>query len=112
MAATQDYLSWNNAKQNAINDLIRQGVQPITMDGGLEYSLWNFYEQHLEHPELYVAKDYDPGWIRKFTPIIDTRYVVSFSELPNYKVIKEFEYFSYLTLNKEKVLVLKRNDLS
>ncbi len=108
VVGTQDYLSWNRARYDAINDLVAQGVPAEKIDGGFEFSAWNFYEFTKEHPEVNNAKPYDPGWIKDYFPVIDSEYVISLSPLERYGVIGEYSYFSLLTFRNEKIYALKR----
>ncbi|MBI2575314.1 glycosyltransferase family 39 protein [Candidatus Woesearchaeota archaeon] len=111
VAATQDYLSWNRARYAAISGLSAQGIPPGKIDGGFEHGAWNFYEFSRAHPEINNSKPYDPGWIRDYFPVIDSQYVVSFtplSNLSNYSTLREYSYFSMLTMRTQKMHVLKR----
>ncbi len=109
VAGTQDYLSWNRARNEAIGGLLAQGIQADKIDGGFEHAAWNFYEFTKANPKVNNAKPYDPGWIRDYFPVIDSEYVVSFSPLERYSVLKEYSYFSLLTLRNEKIYALKRD---
>ncbi len=108
VAATQDYLSWHRARDSAIRDLQAQGIPADRIDGGFEHAAWNFYEFSREHPEVDNSKPYDPGWIRDYFRLIDSEYVISFTQLERYNAVKEYSYFSMLTLRNEPVYTLKR----
>ena len=109
IAGTADMMSWNRAKNVAINDFMAQGIPADRIDGGFEHAAWNFYYYHKEHPEVNVARPYDPGWLQKeYFPVIDSQYVVSFSPLSNYSSIREYSYFSMLSMRNEKIYALKR----
>ncbi|GEM_PF-970767 len=109
VAGTQDYLSWNRARNAAIDGLTEQGIPFDRIDGGFEHAAWHFYEFSRAHPEINVAKPYDPGWIKDYFPVIDSQYVVSFSPLSNYGAVREYSYFSLLTMRSEKIYALKRS---
>ncbi len=107
VAATQDYMAWNRAKNSAIDDLMAQGIPADMVDGGFEHAAWHFHDYSKANPGISKAKPYDPGWIKDYFPVIDSRYAVSFSQLENYRMIKEYNYFSLLT-GTQKIYVLER----
>lgn len=98
ICATRDYLAWNRARWQAINDLIEnQKVQAKDIDGGFEFNGWHAYET------LYKKSR------RPFRLGGDIEYRVGFGAIPGYKMVKEFEYDQFLPPHKAKIVVLKKD---
>ena len=105
---TQEYINWNKARWYATTTLMQNNISEKQIDGGFEFNGWFTYEYALEnlsqedirHPS---KKDTISWWF-----VIDDEYIISFSELENYKTIKKLEYKSYLFPGKQYVYVLKR----
>lgn len=109
VAATHDYLSWNRAKMDAIGYLHQQGVGNINIDGGYEFDCQNFCLQP-QPARANSTRDYDPVWVKHSVYVIDTRYVVAFSPVPNYVQVRKFGYFSLLTMRDEGIYALRRSE--
>lgn len=95
--ASKTYFAWNNARWNALTDLIdNKAVSPKEIDGGFEFNGWYQTAKVNQHPEK-------SWWF-----VEDDKYVVCFSPIAGYKIIREFSYVDYLTLSKKTIFVLER----
>jgi len=123
---TQDYINYNKAGWYATTTLLKDGVSEKQIDGGFEFNGWYNYEYALENLdvtrekeknkilEMFKIKGYSQEHLTKegaisWWFIVDDEYIVSFSEIENYKTIKKLEYKSYLFPGKQYVYVLKRS---
>lgn len=52
--STHDYLAWNRARWEGINNLLKKKVSPEQIEGGFEYDMWNFYRFSAPMPKYYV----------------------------------------------------------
>ncbi len=94
-----DYMSWNRTRWAAIRHLNEVENIPFEdIDGGLEFNGLYFYDAQ------YQARDTTGIWW--WTGERD--YVLSFSELPNFKVVKKYKYFRFINQSHEEILILKR----
>lgn len=96
---THDYLSWNRTRWRAIHHLNEVKNIPLEdIDGGLEFNGLYFYDAQ------YQAKDTTGIWW--WTGERD--YVLSFNELPDFELIKKYEYQQFISRTQREVLILKR----
>lgn len=103
--STKDYLNWNRLRWDAIHHLNEKGITFKDIEGGYESSeAW--IEQEGEIPLYY-------DYITSFKKAVSNRsleYVISFGELPNYSVLKKYEYQRFIPFQKEEILILKKNN--
>jgi len=96
---THDYLSWNRTRWAGIHYLSEVENIPLTdIDGGLEFNGLHFYDAQ------YQAQDTTGIWW--WTGRRD--YVISFSELPDFDLIKKYEYHQFINHTQGEILLLKR----
>jgi hypothetical protein len=98
IAATHDYLGWNRARWDLINQLLASGVSAGSIDGGLEMNGVYGYDP------AYVAK---PGkswyWVR------DDRFVIALMPLTGYHVLSSEPIGGWLPNYRSNVLLLVRD---
>jgi hypothetical protein len=96
-----DYLAWNRARWQALTDLtITQNVSPYKIDGGFEFNgLYLFDIRYQRKP----GKSW--WWVH------DDEYIVTFGEVPDYEVYRQYPYNSWLFFRKNSIFVLKRNNI-
>ncbi len=101
--ATQDYLSSNRARWNALHKLEAQGVAWNSIDGGAEYNV-------LKNWRIYGSQDRGeaPRCDWRWWPISGEKYIVSYSPIPDYETVSTEQYFSLLTMSQHQVFVLKQ----
>jgi len=96
---THDYLSWNRTRWTAIQDLNEvENIPLANIDGGLEFNGLHFYDAQ------YQAQDTTGIWWWT----AEREYVLSFSELPDFEIIKKYKYRQFINQTDEEILVLKR----
>jgi 4-amino-4-deoxy-L-arabinose transferase-like glycosyltransferase len=79
VAATHDYLAWNRARWTALHDLMREaGIPPSHIYGGGEFNGWYLYDQYSGDPK------------RRWFWAENDDYVVSFTPLDEYQVLKRY----------------------
>ena len=99
IATMRDYMSWNRTRWMAIRHLNEVENIPLKdIDGGLEFNGLYFYDAQ------YQAQDTTGIWW--WTG--ERGYVLSFSELPDFEIIKKHKYFKCINQSQEEILVLKR----
>lgn len=95
---TQDYINWNQARWDGIHYLLNKGIHPSKIQGGFEYcglyfdSVGFLENYRKENPEEVNSKTSLPHW-----PCVNDKYVVSFSPLSEYEVIKKINYKSLVS---------------
>ena len=98
VAGTKDYLAWNRTRWVALADLQHNGVAPQSIDGGLEFNAWYFYDPN-----------YKPNGNKSDWWVIDNQYLLSFGDMAGFTEFKEYDYRRWLPPSHGKILVLKRN---
>ncbi|MBX9772286.1 MAG: glycosyltransferase family 39 protein [Candidatus Obscuribacterales bacterium] len=104
--ATQDYMSWNRARWQAIGRLEAQGIAANVIDGGPEYVFPRDPNLDLELWRGSPRKSIRDYW--RWWRVHDDQYIVSFSPVPGYEEIGRVNYFSGLAFGDRAVLMLKR----
>ena len=98
IAATHDYLSWNRARWNALDDLVKvQGISPHAIDGGFEFNGWYLYDPN------YKEKPGKSWWW-----VDGDEYIVAFGPIPAYSQIRSYPYDRWLPPGQGHVAVLKK----
>jgi hypothetical protein len=99
VSATHDYLSFNRARWEGLNDLISYGISPKNIDGGFEFNGW--YETGELNPLAVENKSW--YWVN------DDSYLIAFGNICGYNKVESKAYNCFLRLSKENILILKRN---
>ncbi len=101
--AAQDYLGWNRARWLGLEQLEAQGIPSSDIDGGYEYNT-------VRDMKIYDSTNHGTAPQNKWRwwAIKGEKYIVSFSPIPNYKIIGHLPYWSALTFSKLEVLILQR----
>jgi hypothetical protein len=100
--ATHDYLSWNRARWQALNDLMQKGnISPKYIDGGFEFNGWYMPGKKLEN-----SKNKSWWWVDR------DDYLIAFGPLPEYKVFKKYPFKAYLGEENQCIFVLKKDLLN
>jgi Dolichyl-phosphate-mannose-protein mannosyltransferase len=112
--ATQDYLSWNRARFEAIRELTDAGVKPTEIDGGPEYN-------NLVNPELVRACKLSksgyaiihcgapPMCNWRWWSVNGEKYIISFNTIPGYDVVAKHPFFGGLTFSTREIFTMKQN---
>lgn len=100
VAGTHDYLAWNRARWQAVNDLTqREHVSYRNMDGGFEFNGWYGYDPK------YREKDAKSWWW-----VDRDDYLISFGAVPGYVEAGRYPFERWIPLEQGSILVLKRAD--
>ncbi len=106
LSTQSDYLRWNEARLEAAEWVVAQGVAPANLLGGYEWDGWH----------RAVVRPWDPSrsrfgawWLGMLAPA-DTRAVLSFSPLPGTVTWHEVPYPSIWGPSERKIYVLRADD--
>jgi hypothetical protein len=102
IAGTHDYLSWNRARWQALNNLeTEQRVGPAEIDGGFEFNAWYLYDSN------YRAS---PGKSWYFVARDD--FMIAFELVPGFTEMKRYPFQRWLPPGEGSILVLRRTQAS
>lgn len=90
---TQNYLRWNETREREAGALVARGISKERIEAGYEWCGWELYDQSrgIENPHDRSK----PWYVNSICPANTAEYVISFSELPGYDVIKKATYRSW-----------------
>ncbi len=99
VASTHDYLAWNRARWQALNELtLIQKISPRLIDGGYEFNGWlladRAYKQKPDKSYWFVDKD---------------DYVIASGPLQGYKEIARYPFKRWLMIEEKPILTLKKS---
>jgi hypothetical protein len=99
VSATHDYMAWNRLRWQVGNDLLRQGVDPLTISGGFEFNAWHNYD-------TFRAR----GNIRRvyYWWYDDLEYLITMEPQERYCVRRRLDYYSWLHQRSLPVYLLQR----
>jgi len=97
--ATHDYFAWNQARWEAIRFAEDLGATPETLDGGFEYNGFYRFEESKD--------ERTPG--KSFWWVLDDEYIVTFSQVPGYRLIKRFPVNRYSGRTPPQIFLLHRS---
>jgi hypothetical protein len=98
IAGTHDYLSWNRARWQALNNLeTEQRVGPDEIDGGYEFNGWYLYDSN------YRAS---PG--KSWYWVAGDDFMIAFEPVPGFTEMKRYPFQRWLPLGEGSILVLRR----
>lgn len=99
MAATHDYMEWNNAKWKALNILTTdKKISPDEIDGGYEFNGIHNYSSN------YIKENNKSWWWVK-----DNKYVAAMGPIPGYEIFFAVPYSGWLTTGNDSICILKKN---
>lgn len=98
IAGTHDYQALNRARWAAADFLKNEHkITPSFIDGGYEYNGWHKYDKNFK-----VNKGGNPWWN------LGETFIITYGNLAGTKTLKEFSYYSILSMKKKTVKILKR----
>jgi len=99
VSATHDYMAWNRLRWELGGDLLKQGVDPLTISGGFEFNAWHNYD-------TFRAR----GNIRKvyYWWYDDLEYLITMEPQERYCVRRRVDYYSWLHRRSLPVYLLQR----
>ncbi len=102
----KDCISWNDARWQAGNFLLSQKIPVEQIDGGYEWNGWFLYNiRNKNLRDLWQSKQYCYG--KNLYPI-GRKYVISFSPLRNYEILKKIEYRAYFGKKQQFIYILEK----
>lgn len=101
--SAQDYMASNRARWAAVGKLEADGVSFRDIDGGAEY---NIVRDMKVYSSDYRGESPRRDW--RWWPINGEEYIISFSTIPDYALVREVPYYSLLTQSEHKIYVLKK----
>jgi hypothetical protein len=97
LGGTHDYLAWNRARWQALNDLEQQHISYRNIDGGFEFNGWYAYDpNYREHPPQ------SWWWVEK------DDYVISFGPIDGYDELRRYPFERWIPPGQAHVFVLRR----
>ncbi len=104
VGGTHDYMAWNRARWQALNDLTAT-VSPMDIDGGLEFNGWSSYDlKYRDHGGVVLGK------VPNHRMVHNRVYAVTVSPVDGYEVVKRYPFVRWLPAGEGEVLVLKAKD--
>lgn len=98
ISATHDYLSFNRARWQLLDQAAALGIRPDQIDGGFEYNAWYLFDFNNYHPDQ-----------KKWWWIKDDQYIVSPIKNKQYRLLKTSQYYSWISIGKKQVYLQLRN---
>ena len=121
LAVTQDFMSWNQVKWRAAQQLLDSGISPRSISAGFAWDAWHSSRYSLDNPHEIAPQRGDiPWWIEKLVPAVDPQYLIANSPVPSgfetfiyfdtdrYDIVDTYAYDSLFYPRALKVYVLKR----
>jgi 4-amino-4-deoxy-L-arabinose transferase-like glycosyltransferase len=108
VAGTRDYLVFMRAVWEMGEEAVAAGVPLDRLDAGSGWDGYHLYEYGLEHRVRSRTPKGGPWWVYFYAPATDSAYVVAGKPLPDYHVIKEQAYSSWLQREPTSLYLLNR----
>lgn len=98
VCGTRDYLAWNRARWQALNDVMKdRRAEPGDIDGGFEFNGWHLYD-----PAYRNSGDRSWWWVR------NDRYRIGFGPMPGYAGIGEYGCSRWLPPGRIRIVAMER----
>jgi hypothetical protein len=110
VAGTHDYMAWNRARYDLLDELEADGVGAERIDGGMEFNAWRLAAKLGTWP---ARSEVVPGThddSKSWWWVVDDEFIVSFRPLPGYSVRGRRGYPAWLRPGGGEILVLERDD--
>ncbi len=96
-----DYIALNKARWEATDYLTKElNVTPDKIDGGYEFNGWHKYSKD------FIDYSGNTEWWSK-----DEKYIITNGYLPGTKIIKEFPYYSWISLKEQSIKIAEKYSL-
>jgi 4-amino-4-deoxy-L-arabinose transferase-like glycosyltransferase len=98
IGTTRDYLAWNRARWQALNDLVADGrVNAADIDGGFEFNGLHFYD-----PDYKRVPGKSWWWVQ------GDGYQIGFGRVPGYEVVREYTYPVWIPPRSGTLVVMRK----
>ena len=102
ITGTRDYLSWNRARWQALNNLIeKESISPNEIDGGFEFNGWYLYNSN---EPITAQKNIWGG--------NNTRYMITMGPVRGFEFYREYTYDKWLPPGQASIYVLRRSSIA
>jgi 4-amino-4-deoxy-L-arabinose transferase-like glycosyltransferase len=99
VAGTHDYLNWNRARWQALQQLTEvDGISPRRIDGGFEFN-----------GPLFYAPDYRPIRGKSWWWVVDDEFTIAMGPVPGFSILRSYPYARWLPPGTSEIVVLHRN---
>lgn len=110
VAGTRDHLVWLDGVWSLAHEANELGVPDTRLDAGAGWDGLHVYVAP-PNPSLRPRTPNPPWWADLFAPATDSSYVVAGDRLPNYAVVLEHDYWSWLRQRWLPLYLLRRPDV-
>ena len=102
IAGTRDYMNWNRARWQALNNLIeKESISPNEIDGGFEFNGW------------YLCNSNEPITAQKsIWGGNNTRYMITMGPVRGFEFYREYIYDKWLPPGQASIYVLRRASIA
>lgn len=104
---TQNYLRWNAVRWHEAETLVTQGISPEHIEAGYEWCGAKLYEKAYGMQDPHDRSK--PWYVNSICPLNTGEYVISFSEMPGYDVVKKAKYKSWYDTSPWLFVLKKKN---
>jgi hypothetical protein len=102
VAGTHDYLAWNQARWQALTDLmVKDGVSYTNIDGGFEFNGLYAYQA-----AYHIDPSKSPWWVD------GDDYMISFGPIPGYAEMSRYPFERWMPPERGHIFILRRVDQS
>jgi len=102
IAGTHDYLCWNRARWQALNNLTtEQRIRPGDIDGGFEFNGWYLYE-----PNYRAIPGKSWWWV------VRDNFMITFGPVPGFTEMKRYHFRRWLPPGEGSILILRKTQAS
>lgn len=100
VGASHDYMAWNRARWQALNDLTsKYNISPALIDGGYEFNGWHLSNIH-----------YKPSSKKSFWWVDRDDYIVATGPVNGYKQLAIYPFRRWLPVTSKPITLLKKVD--
>ena len=111
IAGTRDLLVFQDATWDLAREARAMGVPITTLDAGASWDGYYLYEYSIAN-NIDQQTPHGPWWTDLFGPATTSMYVVSTRELPQYEVVREARYSSWLDGESRPMYLLRKINTS
>jgi hypothetical protein len=111
VAGTRDHLVFQQAVWSLAREANGLGVPNTRLDAGAGWDGFHLYERP-PAPDAPIRRSDRPWWVEQYAPQTDSSYVVASTPLPQYSIVIERSYASWLHARPVSLYLLRRHGAS